>query len=101
MNGNSQRLTASFGRVVAVMIFIIAQALFATHAGASPDPLQAHSAAECAWCLAGAASDDPDALVPVIEAPAMRLTMARSPFPEALLTEIAVRAASPRAPPLA
>ncbi|MFN0022915.1 MAG: hypothetical protein ACKVS5_03355 [Parvularculaceae bacterium] len=100
MGATRERLPTSVGRLLAVMMFIIAQALFATHAGAAPDQLQSHSAAECAYCLAGAASDDPVALAPVISAPALRLGMAQVPIPAALLTEIAVRAASPRAPPL-
>lgn len=89
-----------FFAVAAAFFFLVAQALFAAHAASPVDDLQGHSAAECAFCLAGAAADDPAAGAPTIANPASRLEAEKTAIPAALLTEIAVRAASPRAPPI-
>lgn len=81
------------------VFFLLAQSLFAAHASGGADDLKGHSAAECAVCLAGGVADDPANSRPSIEPPARRADAAKTAIPAALLTEIAVRAASPRAPP--
>ena len=81
-------------------LFILAQALFAAHASTQVEELKGHSAAECAVCLVGGAVDDPSNAAPRLTAPATRTEAAKTAIAAALLTEIAVSAASPRAPPL-
>ncbi len=81
-------------------LFILAQALFAAHASSPVDDLKGHSAAECALCLAGGAIDDPSNAAPRLAPPVSRTEAAKTAIPATLLTEIAVSAASPRAPPL-
>ncbi len=89
-----------FVLLAAGVFFLLAQSLFAAHAAGDPEDLKGHSAAECAVCLAGGALDDPACSLPALKPPAPRAEIAKTAIPAALLTEIAVRAASPRAPPL-
>jgi hypothetical protein len=91
------RLLALFA---AGVFFLIAQALVGAHASGGVDDLEGHSAAECAVCIAGGALDDPESSLPALTRPGCRADAAKTAIPAALLTEIAVRAASPRAPPL-
>jgi hypothetical protein len=84
----------------AAFFFLVAQALFAAHASSPVDDLQGHSPAECAVCLAGAAADDPANGAPQLAVPESRFEAAKTAIPAALLTEISVRAAAPRAPPI-
>ncbi len=91
------RLIAIFA---AGVFFLLAQALVEAHASGGVDDLKGHSAAECAVCLAGSALDDPASSLPALRPPTPRAEAAKTAIPAALLTEIAVRAASPRAPPL-
>lgn len=86
--------------LAAGFFFLLAQALVGAHASGGADDLKGHSAAECAVCLAGGAFDDPARSLPALTPPAPRVDAAKTAIPAALLTEIAVRAASPRAPPL-
>lgn len=88
-----------FATLAAALLFMLAQTLFAAHASTSVEDLKGHSAAECAVCFAGGAGDDPANGLPAIKAPAARSEAVRTAIPAALLTEIAVRAASPRGPP--
>lgn len=90
------RLIALFA---AGVFFLLAQALIGAHASGGVDDLKGHSAAECAVCLAGSAFDDPQNSLPALKPPAPRAEALKTAIPAALLTETAVRAASPRAPP--
>lgn len=82
------------------LVVIVAQALFSAHA-ASGEPERAnHVKVECAVCLAASIAPDPLGLHPKLSAPSLSLIAPITAIPDALLTEIAVRAASPRAPPL-
>lgn len=82
-------------------LFLLAQALFAAHASSTVEDVKGHTAAECPLCLAGGAIDDPSNASPRLAAPASRTEAGKTAIPSALLTEITVAAASPRAPPLA
>jgi hypothetical protein len=82
-------------------LFFLAQALLAAHASSPVEDLKGHSVADCALCLAGGAIDDPSNAAPRLSAPVSRTEAAMLAIPAALLTEITVHAASPRAPPLA
>jgi hypothetical protein len=83
----------------AAFCFLLAQSIFAAHASGGIDHLKGHSAAECVFCLAGGVADDPAKSLPSLKPPAPPAEAAKTAIPAALLTEIAVRAASPRAPP--
>ncbi len=96
---SSDRSARSVLVVAAALFFLLAQTLFAAHASTTVDDLKGHSAAECAVCLAGGAADDPANALPSIKEPSRKGEAAKTAIPAALLTEIAVRAASPRAPP--
>lgn len=85
--------------VVAALFFLLAQTVFAAHASSPADDLQGHLAAECAVCLAGGAADGPANTLPAVKEPPVFSDAVKTAIPTALLTEIAVRAASPRAPP--
>ncbi len=91
------RLIALFA---AGVFFLLAQALVGAHASSGVDDLKGHSAAECAVCLAGSALGDPASSLPALTAPMPRAEAVKTAIPAALLTEIAVRTANPRAPPL-
>ncbi len=80
-------------------LFVLAQFLFAAHAASPVEELKGHSAAECAVCLAGGVADDPCNAAPALSVPVSKIEAGKTAIPAALLTEIAVRAASPRAPP--
>jgi hypothetical protein len=96
---DSDRSMRSFAIVAAALFFLLAQALFAAHASAPVEDLNGHSAADCAVCFAGGAADDPAKALPAIKEPSPRSEAVKTAIPAALLTLIAVRAASPRAPP--
>lgn len=89
----------SFAVFAAAFLFLLAQTLFAAHASTSVEDLQGHSAAECAVCLAGGVADDPAKALPSVREPLAVSEAVKTAIPAALMTEIAVRAASPRAPP--
>jgi len=93
------RSRRSFVVIAAAFLFLLAQTLFAAHANTPVEDLKGHSSAGCAICLAGGAIDDPANGAPAILVPATRIEAAKTAIPAALLTLIAVRAASPRAPP--
>jgi hypothetical protein len=97
MDGNARAL-----RLVALLaagfFFLVAQALVAAHAAKGPEHLKGHSVGACAVCLAGAA-DDSSRDAPALSPPLARVEAEKTAIPAALLTEIAVRAAPPRAPP--
>lgn len=93
------RSVRSFIVVAAALFLLLAQTLFAAHASASVDDLKGHSAADCAVCFAGSVADDPAKGLPAIKEPSRQSQANETAIPAALLTEIAVRAASPRAPP--
>jgi hypothetical protein len=96
-NGSARTLAV----LAAALFFLLAQTLFAAHASKPIDDLHGHSAAECAICLAGGVTDDPAKASPVIKEPVALTEAVKTAIPAALLTELAVRAASPRAPPQA
>ncbi len=93
------RSVRSFAVISALLFFLLAQTLFAAHASTSVEDLKGHSTAECAVCLAGGVADDPAKGLAAIPEPSPRSEAVKTAIPAALLTEIAVRAASPRAPP--
>lgn len=86
--------------LAAGFFFLLAQTMFAAHASSGgPEHMKGHSLSECALCLAGSVLDDPANALPKLAAPTARVEAAKTPIPAALLTVIAVEAASPRAPP--
>lgn len=94
------RVVRTLVSVGAALLFVVAQALFAAHASSSSDGLKGHSADGCAICLAGRVAVDPAAGPPLVREPSPASDPIKIAIPGALQTEIAVRAASPRAPPL-
>ncbi|MFN3960224.1 MAG: hypothetical protein ACK4NP_09960 [Parvularculaceae bacterium] len=98
MEGNARALRLA-AILAAGFFFFVAQALVAAHAAKGPEHLKGHSVGACAVCLAGGAADDSSRNAPALTPPATRVGAEKTSIPAALLTEIAVRAASPRAPP--
>lgn len=96
---SGDRSLRSFVVIAAALFFLLAQALFAAHATTPVEDLKGHSTAECAVCFAGGVADDPAKGLPSVSEPSPRSEAVKTAIPAALLTEIAVRAASPRAPP--
>lgn len=92
-------MRAGLGMALA-LVLIVAQALFASHAAAGEPERADHVKVECAACLAASIAPDPEGLRCNLAAPRLAMTAPETAIPAALLTEIAVRAASPRAPPL-
>lgn len=88
------------GLVFAAFVFLVAQTLFAAHASTPVEDLKGHSAAECAICFSGGVAEAAAPGAPAIVMPVSRLDAEKTAVPTALLTEIAVNAASPRGPPL-
>jgi len=86
--------------VAAGFFFLLAQTLFAAHASnGGPEHMKGHSPAGCALCLAGGVLDDPANAAPRLAPPTARVDAVKTAIPAALLTAIAVEAASPRGPP--
>lgn len=88
------------GLAVAAFVFFVAQTLFAAHASTPIEDLKGHSAAECAICFSGGVAEAAAPGAPAIVTPLFRMDAEKTAVPTALLTEITVRAASPRGPPL-
>lgn len=86
--------------VVVFGLFLTGQALYAAHVGEGSKGVAKHVAAACEICLAGASSGDPEALAPVVLAPAAPVETPASITLTRLLSVFAVRAAAPRGPPL-
>ena len=81
-------------------IFIVAQLLFAAHAGAGRNDLIGHAPSACEYCLAGAAFDDPSLLVAVVSPPTETFAPVETSAVAAAPTVRSIRTANPRAPPL-
>lgn len=79
--------------------FVAAQLFYAAHLGAAPDPLLDHSSTSCAFCLAGAAADDPTLLAAVFAPPTPVYADIVRPDELTATPEPLRLAANPRAPP--
>jgi hypothetical protein len=84
---------------VFAVVYFLAQLIVAAHDPTFAGELIDHIPSECAACLAGGASDDPHDLVPKLTEVSVIIAAADTAIPEALLTDLTVRAAAPRAPP--
>lgn len=82
------------------LVFIVAQVLFAAHAGAHPDPLFDHAAQTCEICLAGAVAGDPHDLISEYATPSAIFASVARPAGAAIVVANALLAASPRGPPV-
>lgn len=82
------------------LLLVAAQLMFAAHAASAPDELIDHAPSSCEFCLAGAVSSDPGALVVDIAAPVVSVSSVRQPVGAEIIIAGALRAAHPRGPPL-